>query len=205
MQIRKRIGTILMILGAVLVLAALSLFFGNRLEDRKAGESVDYLLPIIKEYIEGSDDGKAVDSVRAVGPDESSFAMTEVEIDGCDYIGYLSIPKLGLELPVMSEWDYQRLRNAPCRYTGSVKTDDLVIAAHNYSRHFGGLSQLAAGDDIYFTDLDGIRYRYQMEKTEILEPNAVKEMTSGEYDLTLFTCTYGGASRVTVRCRKTVG
>jgi hypothetical protein len=25
-------------------------------------------------------------------------------------------------------------------------------------------------------------------------------MTDGEYDLTLFTCTYGGKSRVTVRC-----
>ena len=29
---------------------------------------------------------------------------------------------------------------------------------------------------------------------------AVEEMTAGEYDLTLFTCTYGGQSRVTVRC-----
>lgn len=25
-------------------------------------------------------------------------------------------------------------------------------------------------------------------------------MTSGDYPLTLFTCTYGGKSRITVRC-----
>ena len=35
---------------------------------------------------------------------------------------------------------------------------------------------------------------------EILQPTAVEEMTSGDYDLTLFTCTYGGATRFTVRC-----
>ena len=29
--------------------------------------------------------------------------MTEVELDGWNYIGYLSIPSVGLQLPVMSE------------------------------------------------------------------------------------------------------
>jgi len=35
---------------------------------------------------------------------------------------------------------------------------------------------------------------------DILEPYSVEEMTSGEFDLTLFTCTQGGSHRVTVRC-----
>ena len=38
-----------------------------------------------------------------------------------------------------------------------------------------------------------------MVALEILQPTAVEEMTAGEFDLTLFTCTYGGKSRVTVR------
>ena len=37
---------------------------------------------------------------------------------------------------------------------------------------------------------------------EILKPEEVDDMTSGQWPLTLFTCTYGGASRVTVRCEK---
>jgi sugar phosphate isomerase/epimerase len=81
--------------------------------------------------------------------------MTVKEINGYDYIGYLSVPVLELELPVMSEWDYQRLRRAPCRQFGSTKTDDLVIAAHNYPAHFGRFSQLHSGDLLTFTDLDG--------------------------------------------------
>jgi len=35
---------------------------------------------------------------------------------------------------------------------------------------------------------------------ETLQPTAVEEMCSGDWDLTLFTCTLGGKFRVTVRC-----
>lgn len=202
MRIKRRMGTVCMILGTVLVLAALSLFFRNRQEDERAGESVEHLLPLVKEYIEGSAEVKEAAAVRPARPDSDPSVMTEIELDGNYYIGYLSIPALGLELPVMAQWDYERLRIAPCRYTGSVKTDDLVIAAHNYSRHFGGISQFSGGEDVYFTDLDGMRYCYQVVKVETLEPAAVEEMSAGKYDLTLFTCTYGGASRVTVRCER---
>ena len=37
------------------------------------------------------------------------------DIDGNEYIGYLTIPALGLELPVMAELDSARLETAPCR------------------------------------------------------------------------------------------
>lgn len=127
-------------------------------------------------------------------------AMTEVEIDGYNYIGYLSVPALDLELQVMAEWDYRRLRIAPCRYAGSTKTDDLVIMAHNYERHFGKLSQLAAGDLVFFTDMDHLVSCYTVAEVLTLKPTAVEEMTAGEYALTLFTCTYGGKSRIAVRC-----
>lgn len=32
--------------------------------------------------------------------------MPTAEVDECGYIGYISIPSLGIELPVMSEWSY---------------------------------------------------------------------------------------------------
>jgi len=138
--------------------------------------------------------------VAGVVPDPYDPTMTVVEIDGYGYIGCLYIPSLGLELPVMSELDTQRLYVAPCRYTGSTKTDDLVIAAHNYTRHFGKLSWLGLGDEVLFVDMDGVTIAYEVVDMQILGPYDVAQMTSGEYDLTLFTCTYGGASRVTVRC-----
>lgn len=188
---RRRIGTGFMILGTALILAALSLFLWNRWEDSRAGVSVDAVLPQLLEQIETEEEAPA---------DPYGTEMPEAEVDGYEYIGYLSIPALGLELPVMSSWSYPQLRIAPCRYYGSVETEDLVIAAHNYSRHFGNIKTLAPGDEVYFTEMDGTVTAYEVAETDTLNPTAVEEMTDGGWSLTLFTCTYGGQSRVTVRC-----
>ena len=126
--------------------------------------------------------------------------MEEVEIDGHIYIGYLSMPTVELELPIMSEWSYEKLTIAPCRYYGTLRGKDLVLLAHNYDRHFGRLNDLKVGDSVYFTEMDGTVTAYKVVARDILDPYAVEEMTAGLYDLTLFTCTYGGRSRVTVYC-----
>lgn len=202
---RNKIGTVFMLLGAVLLLAALSLLFWNWREDVQAGDAADQALLLLKERMEEQTLPELPEPAEtAAYPDPYDPAMTEVEIDGYAYIGYLSIPSVGIELPVMSEWDYVRLKIAPCRYVGSTKTDDLVIAAHNNSRHFGPIKDLALsiGDAVYFTDMDGVVTSYQVAEIYILQPTAVEEMTTSGYALTLFTCTYGGKTRVTVRCER---
>lgn len=191
-----------MVLGGILVLAALSLFLWNSLEDSAAGASVERILPRIRQQIEAPPTMPAGEEVSPTFPDPYDPTMTEVEIDGYAYIGYLSIPAVGLELPIMSEWDYARLKIAPCRYSGSTKTDNLVICAHNFDRHFGPIRNLSPGDTIYFTDMDGSVWHYEVDAVDILAPTQVEDMTAGDYDLTLFTCTYGGATRVTVRCER---
>ncbi len=196
-----------MLLGAALIFGALSLFLFNQHEAVEAEMERVNLLPQLMEVIEEKE-GIATDPSTYQQPvgtpleylDPSAFKMTEVEINGHAYIGYLSIPKLELELPVMADWSYSKLRISPCRYTGSVRGEDLVIIAHNYASHFGGLSKLAEGDSVIFTDMDGVVTAYQVVVQDVLDPYAVEEITSGEFDLTLFTCTYGGKSRVTVYC-----
>lgn len=183
-----------MFLGAAFVMAALSLFLWNWNEDRQAGAAVEEILPRVVGEIE------TAESDETDYQDPYSTEMTEVEIDGYFYIGYISIPSLDLELPVMSGWSYPQLKVAPCRYYGSTRTGNLVIAAHNYARHFGNVKNLSVGDAVYFTDMDGVTSAYEVAGIDILSPAAVEEMTDSGYALTLFTCTYGGQSRVTVRC-----
>ncbi len=117
------------------------------------------------------------------------------------YIGMVEVPALELSLPVISEWTYPRLKKAPCRYVGSVYSKDMVICGHNYDRHFGRLKDLAVGDEVRFTDMDGNVFFYSVCGTEQLGKYAVEDMLAGEWDLTLFTCTKGGRMRVTVRCK----
>lgn len=191
---RGKIGTLCMIIGTVLVLAALALFMYNQWENIQAGASAAAVMPQLVEQIEEQQTPESAQDL--ISPDE----MKAVMIDGYAYVGYLSIPSLELELPVMSDWDYDRLKLAPCRYSGAPATNNLVIAGHNYVRHFGPLERLKAGDVVDFTDMEGKTYHYTVTVVDVLAPTAVEEMTSGAYDLSLFTCTYDGQTRLTVRC-----
>ncbi|MCL2338074.1 MAG: sortase [Firmicutes bacterium] len=122
-------------------------------------------------------------------------------LDG-SYIGVLSIPDLQLDLPVRREWSYPDLKLTPCRYAGAVEDNTLVIAAHNFKKHFGNISALKIGSPIKFTALNGSKYTYQVAKIETVRPTAVTEVVNSDYDLTLFTCTYGGKTRIVVRCMR---
>lgn len=202
---RRKIGMVCMFLGVSLLCGALSLYLHNRGEDSQARQHTQVILPQLLEQVPTQPEEAAL--ARQLIPveflEESAFEMTEVMIDGYGYIGFLGIPGLELNLPVMGDWDDSRLQIAPCRYHGSVNGENLVLMAHNYSTHFGRLSELKAGDRVTFTDMDGITTGYQVVALDILPPDAVEEMTAGDFDLTLFTCTYGGKSRVTVYCDQT--
>lgn len=198
---RRKIGIFLMVCGALMLLSSAALLGYNRWEADQADQSTQVLLPQLLEEVPE----EPTAPLQPLGTpveylDPSTLEMTEVEIDGYAYIGYLKIPALELELPIMSSWSYPQLKIAPCRYYGSVRGEDMVLLAHNYWKHFGRLKELSEGDSVYFTDMDGVTYEYAVVAKDILDPTAVEEMIAGEYDLTLFTCTPGGASRVTVYC-----
>ena len=191
MEMPKKAGIIFVTLGVVLILSALLLFLYNEFEDRRAGQQAESLMDEIHSAM--ADVTESQETLPA--------EMPVVEIDGYEYIGYLSIPALELELPVMAEWDYSRLKIAPCRHFGSSRTDDLVIAAHNYKTHFGSLSKLESGAEVIFTDMDGIENRYELVRDpETLAPDAVDAVQNSGYDLVLYPCTPGGATRVVAFC-----
>ena len=208
MAMPKKSGIIFVTMGAVLMLSALLLFLYNGYEERRAGQEAELLLDDIQSAI-AEETGPTmqpteveIDITENAEPTETLPAeMPVVMIDGYEYIGYVSIPDLELELPVMAEWDYNRLKIAPCRHFGSSRTDDLVIAAHNYKTHFGSLSSLEIGAEVIFTDMDGIVNRYTlMKEPEILAPDTVDAVQNSGYDLVLYTCTPGGATRVVAFC-----
>lgn len=185
----KKVGIAIVAVGAVLILSALLLLLYNRYEDARAGQEAADLLAKMRAAMEA-------------GRSDLEPELPVVEVDGYGYVGYVEIPALELELPVMAEWDYDRLKIAPCRQFGSSRTDDLVIAAHNYQTHFGRLKELEAGETVRFTDMEGIVNTYAVAKNETLNPTEVDEVQNSGYDLVLYTCTLGGRTRVTVFCNR---
>ena len=196
----KKTGIAIIAVGAALILSALLLLLYNRYEDAHVGQEAESLLASVEEAI--SAQTMDVPTAAAPSPTPLDPEMPVVMLDGYEYVGYVEIPALGLKLPVMSKWDYTRLRVAPCRQFGSSRTDDLVIAAHNYENHFGRLKELSKGDTVIFTDMEGLVNTYCVEKIETLAPDEVDAVQNSGYDLVLYTCTKGGKTRVTVFCNR---
>lgn len=194
---RKGFGICCIILGICCLLSSLGLLLYNRWEEENAQNASQQILLDVREEIQDN-------TSKENGGEKSDWAgaaaMPAAQVDGYDCIGVLTIPVLNLELPVLADWSYAKLKVAPCHYFGSCYEENFVIAAHNYLSHFGSLSELQPKDLILFTDISGSVYGYEVVLLETLPANATEEMITSGFDLSLYTCTPGGASRVTVRC-----
>ena len=199
MRSKKHLGTAIMVFGLVLVLAAASLTAYNLWDENRAERAMNDVLS----KIDALEESLVTDSSPVDEPEylkNPEMDMPVLVLDGNKYIGVIEIPVLGLRLPVMQEWSYPKLKISPCRYTGSVYMNNMVIAGHNYRSHFSSIKTLRVGDQVLFTDVDGNVFDYRVAETEIVAPTEIDRMIIGDWDLTLFTCTYGGRTRFAVRC-----
>ena len=207
---KRKPGAGLTMVGLLLIAAALFLTGKNIWDISKAKATSQAVLADLLPIIEAAEEKNALkqpDEIIAkqetIIPDyvlNPDMKMPTELIDGNEYIGIISIPDIDIVLPVMESWSYPNLKISPCRYNGTAYKKNFVICAHNYESHFGNLKYLDIGSLIQFTDMDGNEFCYEVVEIETLQPTAIEDMISGDWDLTLFTCTVGGAARVTVRC-----
>lgn len=207
----RKLGTALVFAGLLLLCAAGGLLYSNHAENLRAQDASAQVLESLAEIIQNNQRGEPVlpdgpsegdapaASERPTMPEAEDPCPT-VNIDGVDYIGVISFPTLSIELPVMAQWSPAGLQTAPGRYTGTASGGDLVIAGHNYDSHFGQIRDLRPDDPVLFTDVNGKVYSYSVLDIEILQPTAIEDMIAGDDPLTVFTCTYGGRTRLTIRC-----
>ena len=191
---KRKLGIALMLLGLLLLAGSVGLLIFNQREADRAEAVSQELLPAVSEAI-------AQQQPQEPQPTEPTAPrMKAVEVDGHLCVGYLSIPRLKLELPVLAECTDANLKISPCLFTGTTMEDDLTIAGHNYRRHFGPIRRLKPGNDVIFVDMDGNVIHYQVAAVDAVSPSAAEEVTSGQFDLALITCTYGGNTRLVIYC-----
>jgi len=215
---RRNRGTLLMVSGALLLLAAGGLFYRNIQEEQMAEVYSAQTLSEIRLVIPTLDEKSEAIVAAANDPNETALIaaqtqeaqdavaetpqMQTITVKEESYIGVIQIPSLNLELPVNSEWSYPKLKHSPCRYAGSYLDDTLVIAGHSVRAHFRGLRQIQVGASVVFTNAVGNVILYEVVSIEKLGSTEVGKLIHNDYDLTLFTCTPGGISRVVVRCNR---
>ena len=194
----NKLGKIFIFIGSILIIASIILLTYNNYQEINAGKKSEIALDIIKSNIDTKNENNTITNQEIIFNENKEMETTN--INGNDYLGTITIPSLKLELPVLSEYDYELLNIAPCRYYGSIYTNDLIICAHSYKTHFKYLDKLKQKDIIIVTDIKGNNYIYEVLEIEILKPNQVSEMINNDFDLTLYTCTNDGQNRITIRC-----
>lgn len=197
MNKRQWIGTGCLTVGICMLMSSFGAWFAQAQIEREAGIHTDALLPLVEMHMSTLSHTAAASAPQQFSVEET---MPTVQFEGKDCIGVLSFPSMELVLPVLADCTDALLETAPCRQYGSAAGKDLVIAGHNYRRHFKRLREISYGDSVLFTDVYGREYQYRVADFETLLPTELDRMLAGDWDLSLYTCTSGGKKRLTVRC-----
>lgn len=201
---RSKLGVLFIVVGVLAVFSAAGLHIYNIWDEERAAEtSIQIAQILLSQIVRVQHENEGLEPAQDEEADSeisTSDEINVIEVDSEFYIGVLSIPVLELDLPVNSTWSYPKLKISPCRYSGNVQGDTLVIVAHNYKMHFGDIFALKTGDSVSFTDVLGVEYSYFVAEVEMIDPTNVGNVVNSAYDLNLLTCNYDGDARVVARC-----
>ena len=139
-------------------------------------------------------------------PDEQKLTAS----DGTIYytIGVINIPSINVNYPIPSTYTDELLKIAPCRFHGPNPNEvgNLCIAGHNYknSKFFSKVPNLQLGDKIEITDLSGRMLTYTVYDKFIVNPDELEctsQLTNGNKEITLITCTNDNKQRYIIKAR----
>ncbi len=196
----KKFRIALVIVGALCLLGAGALLLYTEYSEQEAQQSAATVSAQLGELLVQQATASPSSTPADTAEEDDPQAMPTIEVLGEHYIGLLSIPQLGLELPVNQSWSDDLLRHTPCVFAGSIATGNLIIVAHNYTAHFGNLPLLSLGDSLSLLDGDGVLHQYTLTATQQVDGNDLEGLLSGTWDLTLVTCLYGdNTQRVVLR------
>lgn len=190
--------------GLVCLMGAIGLSVHNNAEDSSAEEESASIVETLKKGSIEYNASQMYGEVEAI-PDyqlNPEMEMPTVKVNNEKYIGIVEVPELKVSLPINSTWSYNKLKSSPCLYSGSIYTNDAIIMAHNYRSHFKPLWRAKTGMTVLIRDMDGNLFDYTVSSIKNLFPEDVLELQSlaQEYDLVLFTCTYGANERIVLGC-----
>lgn len=121
----------------------------------------------------------------------------------------LNIPSLGINYPVLSETSEELLKISLNKFWGPSPNEvgNYCIVGHNYKnkKMFGKLSEIKNGDVVELTDNSGKTVKYTVYNKYVVEPDDVSctsQLTNGNKEVTLITCTNYGKQRLVVKARQ---
>ena len=121
----------------------------------------------------------------------------------------LNIPSLGINYPVLSDTSEELLKISLNKFWGPSPNTvgNYCIVGHNYKnkKMFGKLADIKNGDIVEMTDNSGKTIKYAVYNKYVVNPEDVactSQLTNGNKEVTLITCTNYGKQRLVVKARE---
>jgi len=129
-------------------------------------------------------------------------------------VAVIEIPKIDITYPVIYSNDTSEqtvedlLKISVVKYWGPEANNpgNFCIVGHNYhnKRFFSRAATLENGDIIYITDTNNKTLEYRVYDNYVVEPEDLRctsQLTNGQTDITLITCTMTGKQRTIIKAR----
>ena len=126
-------------------------------------------------------------------------------------IAKINIPKLDWDepYPVLDHWSDELLKISPCKFHGADPNEvgNFCIVGHNYrnSLFFSKVPSLVNGDIIEIEDVYGRKVNYVVYDKHVVNENDTRDtsqITHGNREITVITCTNDNKNRVIVKARE---
>lgn len=175
------IGMLMMIIGAVIVISALTMRY-------EANKMQKTMMEDFRETIQIDDKKLGVNE----GVEITNRKLIEVKKGS---IGIISIPKIDLNVALSEGIDASVLKYAVGHFTGTPMPGDkgnFCVAGHRsytYNQYFNRLDELEKGDKITVTTMTG-EFQYEVYESKVVEPEEISVLDNTEdEEITLVTCT----------------
>ena len=173
---KRAAGRLFFLIGIALLAAAAVLLiswqWGIRTWDEKADDYVHTICTIIPA------------PQSAVLEDRRDDTMPALALDGTDFVGILEMPIYDSVLPVSNSWGQSD--RYPCRFSGSIYDGTMQIGATSQAGQYEFFREISVGDPLYFTDMEGNRYAYEVKNLRYEKHADAAALTREEAALTLF-------------------
>ncbi|MDP7979742.1 class A sortase [Bacillus multifaciens] len=158
----------------------------------KAGKMQDENVQAIKKIKYEKQETKFVDASKINQPDLADVA--NASLDKKQVIGRMSIPSIGLELPILNGSTEKNLLSgaATVKEKQEMGKGNYALAGHNMSKKsvlFSDISKLKKNDKVYLYDSEN-EYEYAVEQVTQVTPDKWEVVEDhGKNEVTLITCT----------------
>ena len=210
--------TILLVILIVGILVGLSFLVYNVVKSKNNDDrAIEAIAEFDKTVEENNDNENEEQHEEELGnliapPDESTSSSTgtakkKTYYEGFVMIGYITIPKTNVKLPILDTVTPESLDTAVAAiYPSNPQLNEpgnVVIIGHNYrnGKFFSDNERLSIGDKVLIKDTTGreLSYTiYQKFQTSEQDTSFYTRNTNGIAEITLSTCTDDGKERIII-------